>query len=62
MFFLRRLDWTDVHDFLLCCVGQALICQCKEPDDYQCYSEDCSSAIVPPEFESENTLQNTVTD
>src|ERR1700688_1799366 len=31
MLFLRRLDWTDVYDFLLCCVGQALICQCDQP-------------------------------
>src|SRR5271170_3712994 len=43
MFFLRCLDRTDVHDFLLCCVGQALIRQREKPYNDQCYSQDCSS-------------------
>src|SRR5580698_7117626 len=43
MFFLRGLYGTDVHDLLLCCVGEALIRQREKTDDDQCYSQDCSS-------------------
>src|SRR5580704_10823959 len=54
MFFLRGLDGTNIHDLLLCCIGEALVRQREKPDDDQCYSKNCSSVHSSSPLASRN--------